>query len=117
MFKIKLLVVIVLMGLSLNSCHKKNYPAKTPTSTANNTVSPNEVAPDSAAIARPVIKRKPKVPVAKVITVDDNAAHKSVDGRLYYDVMGHRYWKNYKDGKYYLFNQTMYNDPAFKAPK
>lgn len=70
-----------------------------------------------AAVKRAIAKRKAKAPISKVITVNDGAAHKSVDGRLYYDVMGHRYWKNYQDGKYYLFNKSMFNDPAFKAPK
>ncbi len=102
-----------LIGLFFIGCHKKNYPSKNPGADINNTVS----KPDSSVVTKPAIKRRPKVPVAKVITVDDNAAHKSVDGRLYYDVMGKRYWKNYKDGKYYLFNQSMYNDPAFKAPR
>ena len=117
MVKIKLLIAVLLIGLSLNSCHKKNYPARTPESNTDNNVSSTSMIPDSATITKPAIKRKPKVPVAKVITVDDNAAHKSVDGRLYYDVLGHRYWKNYKDGKYYLFNQSMYNNPDFKAPQ
>ena len=117
MFKIKLLIAVLLTGLSLNSCHKKNYPSKTPGSTVENNTSSGGVKPDSSVITKPVIRRKPKVPVAKVITVDDNAAHKSVDGRLYYDVLGHRYWKNYKDGKYYLYNQSMYNNPDFKAPQ
>lgn len=117
MFKVKLLIAAFIFGLLMNSCHKKNYPSRTPESNVGNTSSSNTITPDSAVVTKPAIKRKPKVPVAKVITVDDNAAHKSVDGRLYYDVMGRRYWKNYKDGKYYLFNQSMYNDPAFKAPK
>jgi hypothetical protein len=52
-----------------------------------------------------------------VITVNDEAASKSVDGRLFYDVLGHRYWKNYNDGKYYLFDKSMYNNPDFKPPK
>ncbi|MEP6583924.1 MAG: hypothetical protein ABJA90_06645 [Ginsengibacter sp.] len=114
MDKIKLFIAVFFIGLSLNSCHKKNYPARTPA--IDNAVSTGNIRPDSAAVAKPTIKRKPKVAVAKVITVDDNAAHKSVDGRLYYDVLGHRYWKNYKDGKYYLYNKSMYNDPSFKAP-
>ena len=50
----------------------------------------------------------------KVIIVNDSFARKSVDGRLYYDVEGHRYWRNKKDGKYYLFNKSMYNNNAFK---
>ncbi len=95
MVRVKLLIVVLLIGLSLNSCHKKNYPAKTPESNVDNNVSSTVVKPDSTMVTKPVIKRKPKVPIAKVITVDDNAAHKSVDGRLYYDVLGKRYWKNY----------------------
>ncbi len=117
MFKMKLFAAALLIALSLNSCHKKNYPSKTPESNIDNTVSSSGVKSDSSVITKPVIKRKPKVPVAKVITVDDSAAHRSVDGRLYYDVLGHRYWKNYKDGKYYLFNQSMYNNPDFNVPK
>ncbi|HQV44131.1 MAG TPA: hypothetical protein PLA89_02195 [Ferruginibacter sp.] len=41
-------------------------------------------------------------------------AKKSADGRLYYDLEGKRYWKNYKNGKYYLFNKKMYGNPEFK---
>ena len=58
-----------------------------------------------------------KTAVPKVITVNDAAASKTFDGRLYYDLEGHRYWKNYKDGKYYLFNKSMVTDPAFQKPK
>ncbi|HRN73094.1 MAG TPA: hypothetical protein PLM81_08195 [Ginsengibacter sp.] len=54
--------------------------------------------------------------VAKAIYVNDAAAKTSVDGRLYYDVDGKRYWKNYKDGKYYLFNKSMFDNPDFKPP-
>lgn len=111
MNKINLLIALFLVGFALHSCHKKNYPAKTPERSVENNAPVPTVNSDSLVVA---VKRKPKVPVAKVITVDDNAAHKSVDGRLYYDVLGHRYWKNYKDGKYYLFDKSMYTDPAFK---
>ena len=55
-----------------------------------------------------------KMTIPQSITVSEKAAKKSVDGRLYYDVDGHRYWRNYDDGKYYLFNKSMYTDPAFK---
>jgi hypothetical protein len=64
-----------------------------------------------------IAKRREKAIIPKVIAVNDSAAHKSVDGRYYYDVLGHRYWRNNKDGKYYLFNKSMYTDDAFKAPK
>jgi hypothetical protein len=52
--------------------------------------------------------------VPKVITVDDRGAKKAVDGRLYYDLEGHRYWRNYKDGKYYIFREGLFDDPDFK---
>lgn len=61
-----------------------------------------------------VAKKTVKTPPPKVITVDDRAAKKTPDGRLYYDLEGKRYWRNYDDGKYYLFSKAMYNDPAFK---
>jgi hypothetical protein len=67
---------------------------------------------DSIVVSKKATTRKASFP--KVITVNDSAARKSVDGRLYYDVMGHRYWRNNKDGKYYLFNKSMYNNPDFQ---
>ena len=94
------------MALLINSCRRKHHPAETSTSVSvkNN---------DSLSIKNAYkLKRKNLTP--KVIVVNDNVARKSVDGRLYYDLLGHRYWKNYKDGKYYLFNQSMYNNDAFK---
>ncbi|MEO6290094.1 MAG: hypothetical protein ABIO76_09250 [Ginsengibacter sp.] len=115
MNKAFLLITVFLTGI-LYSCHKKISPAKTPVENIDTNNSRITDRGDSAVLKKPEIKRKPKVPVAKVITVDDNAAHQSVDGRLYYDVLGRRYWKNYKDGKYYLFNKSMYTDPAFKKP-
>ena len=60
------------------------------------------------------VRRIPKVATPKVIIVNDRTASKTVDGRLYYDLEGNRYWRNYDDGKYYLFNQSMYTDKAFK---
>jgi hypothetical protein len=51
-----------------------------------------------------------------VITVNAAAAKRSVDGRYYYDLEGHRYWRNNRDGKYYLFNKSMFDNPDFKAP-
>lgn len=92
----------------LYSCSHRSHPSS---STVNTSSGAN-----SNTASNPVVKKKPDPPLAKVIMVNDSAARKSVDGRLYYDVMGHRYWKNYKDGKYYLFNKSMYNDPSFKNP-
>ena len=71
---------------------------------------------DSLLAKNALAKKKSKEIIPKVITVNDSAAHKSVDGRYYYDVMGHRYWRNNKDGKYYLFNKSMYTNDAFKEP-
>lgn len=77
-----------------------------------------EIKSDSEVVVKSVPKKtSPTKLFPKVITVNDAAAQKSVDGRLYYDVMNHRYWKNYKDGKYYLFNKTMYKNPDFKPPQ
>jgi len=55
-----------------------------------------------------------KGPWPKTLNLNDRAAKKAVDGRLYFDLEGKRYWKNYKDGKYYLFDQSMYGNPDFK---
>ncbi len=129
MLKTSLVVFFALAGIILNSCGKKTVPSKSATVTAgkNNTVSmttkkvtptPPPPKPDTVAVAptpeeKPAPKPQPKPEFPAVITVNDNAASKSVDGRLFYDVLGHRYWKNYKDGKYYLFDKSMYKNPDF----
>jgi len=103
----KLLIVAFLMAFTLYSCSKKSHPAKPTEGT---------VIKDSSTVAKKApVKLKTAVP--KVIVVNDAAAKKSVDGRLYYDLQGRRYWRNYKDGKYYLFNKSMYSDDAFKPVK
>ncbi len=103
----KRIAVITLFAGSVlvYSCSHKSHP-----SSSTNAITNTETN------SKPIVKKKPAPPLPKVISVNDNAARKSTDGRLYYDVMGHRYWKNYKNGKYYLFNKSMYNDPAFKNP-
>src|ERR1700739_3113077 len=55
-----------------------------------------------------------KGPWPATIKVDDRVAGHSLDGRLYYDLDGKRYWKNYKDGKNYLYSQKMYGTPDFQ---
>jgi hypothetical protein len=70
--------------------------------------------PGTAGSASATVK---KGPWPKTLTVDDRAAKKAVDGRLYFDLDGKRYWKNYNDGKYYLFDQSMYGNPAFNPHK
>ncbi len=104
-----LIILVVLF-----SCTKKYTPEKTiPESVI--AVPPKS---DSAVVKKKAIsKPRQKDIIPNSIVVNDKAAKKSVDGRLYYDLLGNRYWKNYKNGKYYLFNQKMYDNPAFKAPK
>ena len=109
------LIVVFLTAFLVQSCSKKNHPARTPQPAENNT-SLAEKKNDSLLAKNAIAKRKEKVVIPKVISVNDSAARKSVDGRLYYDVLGHRYWRNNKDGKYYLFNKSMYTDDAFKKP-
>ena len=97
------------MTLLIYSCSRRTHPART----SSETVTKNT---DSPSTTKAIAKPKTETALPKVIVVNDSAAHKSVDGRLYYDVMGHRYWRNNKDGKYYLFNKSMYNNPDFKKP-
>jgi hypothetical protein len=105
--------------ITVYSCGKKHIPEKTPetpTPSKSNVIIPTKT--DSVV----VVKKKTFTPKKKdiipnSIVVNDKAAKKAIDGRLYYDLLGNRYWKNYKDGKYYLFNQKMYDNPAFKPPK
>ena len=66
--------------------------------------------------AKPAKKATVKTAVPKVITVNDKVAKRSVDGRYYYDLEGRRYWRNNRDGKYYLFHKSMFDNPDFKSP-
>ena len=117
MIKISL-IAIIFSALIFISCRRKHIPERSnPETTETN---PNAGLPkksDSVVVRKKVYRPTQKDLTPNVIAVNDQAAHKSIDGRLYYDVLGHRYWKNYKDGKYYLFNKSMYSNPAFKAPK
>ena len=129
----KILVILIASSfVLLNSCAKKTVPSKTATITTvksnkadepakNVKPAPETPKADTAAVVE-VTEEKPapkppKPDFPKVISVNDDAASKSVDGRLFYDVLGHRYWKNYNDGKYYLFDKSMYNNPDFKPGK
>lgn len=132
MIKKILPAIMVSAVFFVTSCGRRNIPAKTATvTTSEKKVSQPEVKPkpatetkkeDTVAVAsvrpeKPAEKEKVKSDFPNVISVNDNAASKSVDGRLFYDVLGHRYWKNYKDGKYYLFDKSMYNNPDFQPTK
>ena len=94
--------IFFLWCILLVGCSKKHVPQTEATAT--------EIPEAKKAAIRKVIK----TPVPKIITVDDRGAKKAVDGRLYYDLEGHRYWKNYDDGKYYKFSSSMGGNPAFK---
>ena len=106
MYKICLLITAFLSIITINGCSKKNHPS------ASNT---KPSAADSIAATKMVRKRPATTIVPKVIIVNDKVAKRSVDGRYYYDLNGRRYWRNNKDGKYYLFNRSMFDDEAFKA--
>jgi hypothetical protein len=95
--------ILFLSCLVITGCSKKHQPQSE--TKASETRAPEEKK-------APV--KKVKLALPKVITVDDRAAKRSGDGRLYYDLEGHRYWRNYDDGKYYLYSRMMYNNPAFK---
>lgn len=96
--KIILLIPVIVITISFTACSRKIHPEEE----------------NKTSIEKTAIAPKPKATFPRVISVNDSAASKSVDGRLYYDVMGHRYWKNYRNGKYYLFNKSMYTNSAFK---
>jgi hypothetical protein len=91
-------ISIIMIIITISSCSKKNHPVT-----------------NKPAETKVVKKNTVKTAVPKVIVVNDKYAKRSVDGRYYYDLDGHRYWRNNKDGKYYLFNKSMYDDPAFKG--
>lgn len=114
LYKLTAGACIVLVVL-LCSCSKKNMPqtAAKPTIIYNGKPVPATPAAVTTTVAKKTVVKKVSAPVAKVIIVNDQVAKKNIDGRLYYDVEGHRYWKNYTDGKYYLFNKAMYSDSAF----
>jgi hypothetical protein len=102
--KLPVLIFFLVAG-SLISCSKKVHPVATESET---------IKKDSIAEKKTVVKRRAREPLPKVISVNDLSAKKTIDGRYYYDLQGHRYWRNNKDGKYYLFNKAMYTDDAYK---
>jgi len=101
-----LAAIIIALTILIFSCSRKHAPQQTADITVSNS--------SNTEIKKIVVKKRAVAPVARVIVVNDNVAKKNIDGRLYYDVGGHRYWRNYNDGKYYLFNKSMYTDSAFK---
>ncbi len=114
---LKFQLLFICMAILAVSCSKKIAPTEGGNNTTTTEKKPGEkvevaTKPDSSTYT---VKRKViKTAVPQVITVNDVAAKKTVDGRLYYDLNGKRYWRNKKDGKYYLYNKSMYNNPDFK---
>ena len=111
----------VLFIFILTGCSKKTHPSQTPgiTVITDDSKISTETESEKVVVVEKKVAPAPKKAKAvfpNSITVNDVAAKKSTDGRHYYDVKGHRYWKNYKDGKYYLYNKSMYNNPDFKNP-
>lgn len=92
----------ILLCTILISCSKKHQPQ-----TATEAIKTDKLT------EKKIIIRKIKTPVPKLLVMDDKGASHTVDGKLYHDLEGHRYWKNYTDGKYYLYNKSMYADSAF----
>jgi hypothetical protein len=109
-------LIILFFAFVLFSCSKKSHPSRSPVATITYDSSAIVRKTDTVAVVNKPARPKAKPVFPKVITVNDSAASKSVDGRYYYDVMGHRYWRNNKDGKYYLFDKSMYNNDDFKSP-
>ncbi len=104
---IQLVITALIILFVAGSCHRKTYPGSTNDTNVNNTNT--TVTPKPAPV-----KKKIRTTIPKVIVVNDNIASKTFDGRYYYDLEGHRYWRNNADGKYYLYNKSMATDPAFK---
>jgi hypothetical protein len=61
-----------------------------------------------------VLKKRHITPTPNQIFVEEKAAKKTADGRHYYDLEGNRYWRNKKDGMYYLYYKGMFEDSNFQ---
>ncbi len=108
------LLVAACIIVALGSCDKRSHPAGSASVTRLDKNSGKKNSPTDAATVKATTK---KLPTPKVLIVNDSAAKRTPDGRYYYDFNGKRYWRNKKDGKYYQFNKSMYNDEAFKGVK
>jgi hypothetical protein len=115
-------LVFFSMSILIFSCSRKTIPATTSASTENKTTANptnSTITPDSSL--SPTTEKKiavynPPVKTAtpKAITVNDKAATRTADGRYYYDLEGKRYWRNKKDGKYYLYYKGMFENKNFQ---
>lgn len=115
------LFTLVLVIILATACSRKTIPQKQETAEENiknNNTNGTEGIMKNADTDSVVVAAAPRKTVVittpKFISVNDAVAKKSVDGRLYYDLEGKRYWKNYKNGKYYLYNKNMNGNPDYK---
>lgn len=97
-----LILSALLIGFCIAGCSKRSNPAAGSAAKSSET--------------KTVKRATVKTAVPKVIVVNDSVAKRSVDGRYYYDLEGRRYWRNNRDGKYYLFRTGMFENEDFKAP-
>jgi len=106
------MTAICVVLLTISACSRKTIPTENASTVKKDQVGLDTLKTDTALY---VVKRKQiKTETPQVITVSDKAARKTVDGRMYYDLNGKRYWRNKRDGKYYLYNKSMYNNPDFQ---
>jgi hypothetical protein len=117
MFKYISAGLIITSAFLLPACSRKTAPPPAPTTTAAPASAATKTA-DSVAIVEMKAKMGMKAPVKtavpKSIVVNDAAAKKTVNGRYYYDLEGKRYWRNKKDGKYYLYYKGMFDNKDFQ---
>jgi hypothetical protein len=101
---------IASIGIFFMACSRKTILPK-PTHSAS--FDSSKSTPTNAP-AKPAYKPPIKTATPKVIVVNDKVATKTVNGRYYYDLEGKRYWRNNRDGKYYLYYKGMFDHVDFK---
>jgi len=100
-----LLLITILFFMLATGCNKRTNPSVS-----------NSPAVEKTAETKTVKRAVVKTTVPKVIVVNDSVAKRAVDGRYYYDLEGRRYWRNNRDGKYYLYYRGIFDNEDFKAP-
>lgn len=95
-----------------SACSKKSVPSENSSSSTSATTG---TTGGEAGTKPAVVYRAPvKTPTPKSIVVNDAAAKRTTDGKYYYDLEGKRYWRNKKDGKYYLYYKGIFDNPNFQ---
>ena len=117
----KTLLPLLLLAAYFSNCSPKSTPSSTSNSVpAKNSSDAKPSSMDTISMATlPSKKNTDYVPPVKTrtpkkITVNDKAATRTTDGRYYYDLEGKRYWRNKKDGKYYLYYKGMFENKNFQ---